>query len=76
MSKEAPNELKIKQGLRDIHEATAVEFVVDQHGKCWLNVDDVCVARIGFADFVAINFQPRHTREQGEIRLQFERKKS
>lgn len=54
MANEAPSELLIKQSLRDIRKAQIVEFIVDEQGKCWLNVDEECVARIGFSDSVSI----------------------
>ena len=39
--------------MLDIVDAMEVEFVADQFGKVWLNVDGRCVARIGRVDIVA-----------------------
>lgn len=43
---------KIK--LIDLHEASEVEFIVDQHDKVWLNIEGKCAVRIGKANRVTI----------------------
>lgn len=36
-----------KKSLVDLGEAQDIEVVVDHQGKLWVNVDGVCVLRIG-----------------------------
>lgn len=33
--------------MKDLISADVVELYIDQTGKLWLNVDDVCTVRIG-----------------------------
>lgn len=32
-----------------LQEAEIVELLVDQQGKCWLNIDGICAVRVGNA---------------------------
>jgi len=40
--------------LNDRLDAKLVEFQVDETGKCWLNIDGVCVAGVGLATRVVM----------------------
>lgn len=43
--------------MDDRAQAKTVELTVDQTGKLWVNVDDVCVARVGRVGEVLIDRQ-------------------
>lgn len=36
-------------------EARVVEFTTDETGKCWLNIDGRCIARVGFVEQIIID---------------------
>lgn len=47
--------------ILDKHAAIDVEFFVSQDGRCWLNVDGVCVARIFKSDKITIRDDRKRT---------------
>lgn len=47
--------------ILDKHTALDVEFYIDVNGKCWFNVDGVCVARIFKSDKITIRDDRKRT---------------
>lgn len=53
--------------MDDRIKVNSVEFVVDTHGKVWLNVDGVCVFRAGFTPLLVIDLPSGLTIDESDF---------